>query len=211
MIGDLVIWDPEVEWKLKELDQWIEMIRNLSLTPHDGFNNNPSYDAKIMQALFSWHFNIPQLQSYEGTTDPINHLGSFKVMMLLHGTPDPIICRAFLSTLKGAARHWYLSLKLGTVYSFEQLSRSFINHFVGSWRQQRWLDYVHILKQKEGKSIQAFISYFNMAILEVCDLNQLVVISILINRLQKNDLKKLLIKIYPRDFADMLARVEKYA
>lgn len=34
--------------------------------------------------------------------------------------------------------------------------------------------------------------------------------STLMSRLQENDLKKSLIKTYPRDFADMLIRAKKY-
>lgn len=50
-----------------------------------------------------------------------------------------------------------------------------------------------------------------MATLKVYDLAQSITMTALMNVLWKNDLKKLLIKTYPRDFTDMLNWVKKYA
>lgn len=50
-----------------------------------------------------------------------------------------------------------------------------------------------------------------MATLDVCNLDQSVTMSALMSGLQRNDLKRSLTKIYPRDFVGMLARTEKYA
>ena len=42
------------------------------------------------------------------------------------------------------------------------------------------------------------------------DLDQSVAMSVLMNRLQKNDLKKSLVKIYLHNYAGMLSRIEKH-
>ena len=49
-------------------------------------------------------FRMPQLESYDGVKDPLDHLETFKTMMHLQGVPDEIMCRAFPTTLRGAAR-----------------------------------------------------------------------------------------------------------
>ena len=54
-----------------------------------------------MQEPLPHHFKVPQLESYGGMVDLVDHLKSFKAMMLLHGATDVILCRAFPSTLKG--------------------------------------------------------------------------------------------------------------
>lgn len=92
---------------------------------------------------------------------------------------------------------------------FKQLSQSFIDHFISSQKKQKWSDYPHTVKQKERETIRAFISCFNMATLEVCNLDWLVAMSVLMSSLQKNDFKRLLIKTYPRDFMNMLAWAKK--
>ena len=49
-------------------------------------------------------FPLPQIDSYDGVKDPLDHLETFKTLMHLQGVADEIMCRAFPTTLKGAAR-----------------------------------------------------------------------------------------------------------
>ena len=51
-------------------------------------------------------FRMPQLESYDGVKDPLDHLETFKTLMHLQGVPDKIMCRAFPTTLRSAARIW---------------------------------------------------------------------------------------------------------
>lgn len=53
--------------------------------------------------------------------------------------------------------------------------------------------------------IRTFVSHFNMATLEICNLDQSVIMSALMKGLLKNDLKKSLAKTYPKDIIGMLA------
>ena len=46
-------------------------------------------------------FRLPQLESYDGSKDPLDHIESFKTMILLQMTPDEVMCKAFPTTLKG--------------------------------------------------------------------------------------------------------------
>ena len=57
------------------------------------------------------HFKAPQLENYDETVNLIDHFEGFKIVMLLYGAIDAILCRVFLSNLKGMAQHWYYSLK----------------------------------------------------------------------------------------------------
>ena len=51
---------------------------------------------------------------------------------------------------------------------------------------------------------------FNVTILEVQNLDQSIIMAAMMSDLLKNDLKKLLVKTYPRDLPDMLVHVKKY-
>ncbi|KAF1868518.1 hypothetical protein Lal_00008327 [Lupinus albus] len=46
---------------------------------------------------------ITNIDQYDGTTDPEDHLDAFEASMFFHGASDPIICRAFSLTLKHIA------------------------------------------------------------------------------------------------------------
>ena len=49
-------------------------------------------------------FRMPQIESYDGVKDLLDHLETFKTLMHLQGVPDEIMCRAFPTMLKGATR-----------------------------------------------------------------------------------------------------------
>ena len=49
-------------------------------------------------------FRMPQVENYDGNKDLLDHLESFKTLMHLQVVPDEIMCRAFLTMLKGPAR-----------------------------------------------------------------------------------------------------------
>ena len=44
-------------------------------------------------------FHMPQVKSYDGSKDPLDHLESFKTLMHLQGVVDKIMCSAGSSLL----------------------------------------------------------------------------------------------------------------
>ena len=52
-------------------------------------------------------FCLPQLESYDSSKYPLDHIKSFKMLILLQMTPNEVMCRAFPTTLKGAAKVWF--------------------------------------------------------------------------------------------------------
>ena len=86
-----------------------------------------------------------------------------------------------------------------------------MTHFISSRRQRKRSNSLIHIKQKEEKLLRSYLGRFNAAILKVRNLDQSVVMTALKDRLLKNRLRYSLEKSYPCDFADMLARVEKYA
>ena len=82
-------------------------------------------------------FRLPQLESYDGSKDLLDHIESFKMLMLLQMTPDKVMCRAFPTTLKGAARVWFSKIPPGTIVDFEQLSKGFVHHFIRGQRHKK--------------------------------------------------------------------------
>ena len=76
-------------------------------------------------------FKMPALDLYDGMRDPCDHIATFKTTMHLQGVPIEIMCRAFPTTLKGLARVWFSEITPNTVSSFEELSKLFVNNFIG--------------------------------------------------------------------------------
>ena len=82
-------------------------------------------------------FRMPQIDSYDGVKDPLDHLETFKTLMHLQGVADAIICRAFPTTLKGAARIWFSRLIPNFISTFKELSAQFTAHFIGGHRYKK--------------------------------------------------------------------------
>ena len=82
-------------------------------------------------------FRMPQVVSYDGVKDLLDHLETFKTMMHLQGVPDEIMCRAFPTTLRGAARIWFSKLTLNSINTFKELSAQFTSHFIGGHRYKK--------------------------------------------------------------------------
>ena len=82
-------------------------------------------------------FKLPSLDSYDGTRDPFDHIATFKTTMHLQGVPNEIMCRAFLTTLKGPARVWFSKIPQNLVSSFKDLSKLFVNNFIGGQIHKR--------------------------------------------------------------------------
>ena len=125
--------------------------------------------------------------------------------MLLHGATDGILCRAFLVTLYKAIRLWFSRLHLANIHSFEQLNHQFVTHFISSWRQCRGFDALIDIKQKEGESLRDFIWRFIMVTLEITNLDQTVVMTVMKDGLRPSRFLFSLEKRFPVDYTEMLS------
>ena len=86
----------------------------------------------LLEVPFPSKFKIPQLESYDGSTNPRSHLAKFCTMMHLHTTIDALLCKVFPITLQDVAQEWYLGLEEGSIKSFTQLAPLFKARFVTS-------------------------------------------------------------------------------
>ena len=106
-------------------------------------------------------FKMPFLDSYDGTCDSCDHIATFKTTMHLQGVPNEIMCKLFPTTFKGLAQVWFSKIPPNTVGSFEELSKLFINNFIGGQRHKRSSSSLLTIKQGEYESLQSFITRFN--------------------------------------------------
>ena len=91
---------------------------------------NSLFNTSINSFPLPQKFRMPQIESYNGVKDPLDHLETFKTLMHLQGVPDKIMCRAFPTTLKGPARIWFSRLTPNSINTFKELSAQFTSHFI---------------------------------------------------------------------------------
>ena len=76
-------------------------------------------------------FRMPQVEAYDESKDPLDHLESFKTLIHLQGVSNEIMCRVFPTTLIGPARLWFSKIAPNIVSTFKELSGHFVAHFIG--------------------------------------------------------------------------------
>ena len=99
---------PHLEKEMDQMRRAMDEIReNMRRTNHVDdlvHRTNSPFITSINSHPLPSKLKIPSLDSYDGTRDPCNHIVTFKTTMHLQRVLDEIMCRAFLTTLKGLAR-----------------------------------------------------------------------------------------------------------
>ena len=120
------------------------------------------------------------------------------------------MCKAFSATIKGSARLWFKKLSLGTIDSFDDLSRLFKTNFMSCWVRQRNASHLFIVHQKETESLKDCVKRFNQAILEVEDPSDKVVVMAMMEGLRPGPLFDSLSKNVPETLSTLQSKADKY-
>ena len=106
------------------------------------------------------------MESYDSSKDPLDHIESFKMLMLLQMPPNEVMCREFPTTLKGAVtRVWFSKIPPRTIADFEQLSKGFVHHFIGGQRHKKLTANLLNIQQAKGESLRQYVTQFNKKLL----------------------------------------------
>ncbi|GFZ16797.1 hypothetical protein Acr_26g0000670 [Actinidia rufa] len=201
--------------KIQDLDSRLDAINTGTNAPMTVDilirQTEPPFTERILRARISSKFKLPtQLGIYEGKTDPMDHLDSYKSLMSLQGCSDEVMCKAFSATLKGPARSWFRKLSPGTIDSFGELSRLFVANFMSCRNRQKNASHLFTVHQKETESLKDFVKRFNQAILEVEDPSDKVIIMAMMEGLRLGPLFDSLSKNVPETLSALQSKADKY-
>ena len=155
-------------------------------------------------------FRMLQIDSYDGVKDPLDHLETFKTSMHLQGVADEIMCRAFPTTLKGAARIWFNQLMPNSISTFKELSAQFTVHIIGGHRYKKSTACLMSIKQREDETLRSYISRFNKEALSINKASDKILVTAFTNGLRKGKFLFSLYKNDPKTMSDVLYRATKY-
>ena len=153
---------------------------------------------------------MPQIESYNGAKDPLDHLESFKTLMHLQEVADEIMCRAFPTTLKGPARIWFSRLTPNSISTFKELSAQFTSHFIGGHRYKKSTACLMSIRQRENETLRSYIARFNKDALSIDEADDKILVATFTNGLQKGKFLFSLYKNDPKTMSDVLYRATKY-
>ena len=157
-------------------------------------------------------FRMPQIETFDGTKDPVYHLNTYKNQMELHGYQDPVRRRAFAITLKGPSLAWFNRLPASSISSFRELSIAFVSHFIGARTYRKPSYHLLTIKQSPQENLRSYVQRFNVESLKVDIPYEKFAITSFIAGLgvQSKDLMFSISKNPQASMAEVLAKVEKY-
>ena len=168
--------------------------------------------AEVLHFPLPAKFRMPQVEAFDGVSDPVDHLNTYKNQMELHGYQDPMRCRAFAITLKGPALAWFNRLPPSSISSFRELSIAFVSHFIGARTYRKPSYHLLTIKRNSQESSRSYVQRFNAESLKVDIPDEKFTITAFIARLgvQSKDLMFSISKNPQASMAEVLAKAEKY-
>ncbi|XP_072064511.1 uncharacterized protein [Arachis hypogaea] len=163
-----------------------------------------------MRAKVPRNFKSPDMNLYDGTTNPKHHLSYFKSRMYLADASDATHCKAFLTTLTKAAMKWFDSLPPRSVTSFDDLTRKFLTRFSIQKDKVKHAPSLLGVKQEVGEPLRDYMERFNKTCLEIQNLPTEAVIMGLVNGLREGPFSQSILKRHLTSLNDVQERAEKY-
>lgn len=136
-----------------------------------------SFTIEVLNRPFPPKFRLPQLKSYDGSKDPLDHIKSFKTLMHLQMTLDEVTCRTFPTTLKGIARVWFSEIPSGAIANFELLSKGFVHHFIGEQRHKKLTCHLLNICLAKEESLRQYVTHVNKELLQVDEAEDQVILT----------------------------------
>ena len=155
---------PPVVAKIQAIKEQMEVMMNVfkgrvSSDLDDLVNRIDSlFTASVKSFPLPHKFRVPQIDSYDGVKDPLDYLEIFKTLLHLQEVANEIMCRAFPTTLKGAARIWFNRLMPNSINTFKELSAQFTAHFIRGHMYKKSTVCLMSIRQRENKTLRSYIS-----------------------------------------------------
>ncbi|GKV47960.1 hypothetical protein SLEP1_g54808 [Rubroshorea leprosula] len=200
----------DVTRRLNSLEKLIAEHRGAP-PPHHAADSIPHpMNTNITLEPYPTGFKIPQLETYDGTKDPDDHLYAFYSCMQAQNASDALMCKIFPSTLRGNARTWYYSLPLKSISSYTEMASAFATKFSSRRLIRKTTTELMRVKQRDGESLKNYMSRFNDAVLEVNSFDQAVGIAAVISGLKHDRFRDSLIKHAATTFSEVNDRSLKF-
>ena len=96
--------------------------------------------------------------SFTGVEDPEAHLTAFHTQMMLSGGSDVVYCKVFMSTLRGTALDWFISIPTGHITTFQQFSKMFVEQYIVNKAPPLVSYDLFDIRQYQGESLKDFLN-----------------------------------------------------
>jgi hypothetical protein len=138
---------------------------------HDSDEEELESSQPLIQALWDAqvpaNFKIPQLPSFDGKTDPLEHLMAVGTQTSIIRAEEHLKCKLLSSTFTDAALRWYMNLPNNSVTGYADFHRKFVHQFASSKHVQVTTTNMFALRQGNSETLREYLARFSEATIKV--------------------------------------------
>ncbi|KAK2445077.1 hypothetical protein QL285_016049 [Trifolium repens] len=153
---------------------------------------------------------LPNIPSYNGLTDPDDHINNFNTILNFRKTSGAIRCRLFPTTLRKGALTWYTSLPPHSVFSWQYFKDQFKKNFTASLKQPKTVATLEAIFQGPKESLRAYIKRFNREAVQVETTEEMKRYLLARGLRPRTDFAKAVGIEKPRTLTQLLAKADTY-
>jgi len=114
--------------------------------------------AEIWNAPVPEGFKCPSLSSYDGKSDPVEHITSFNTRMDVLMAPDPFKCKLLAGTLIDVALRWYMNQPRFSIVSYQDMTKKLIHQFCASRHHKVSTTSFVNVRQEQNESLRNYLA-----------------------------------------------------
>ncbi|RVW83008.1 hypothetical protein CK203_042425 [Vitis vinifera] len=112
-------------------------------------------------------FLVPKFSTYDGSSDPFDHIMHYRQLMTLDIGNDALLCKVFPASLQGQTLSWFHRLLPNSVDNFRDLSEAFVGQYLCSARHKQNISTLQNIKMQDNESLREFVKRFGQVVLQV--------------------------------------------
>nr|CAN62496.1 hypothetical protein VITISV_027484 [Vitis vinifera] len=112
-------------------------------------------------------FLVPKFSTYDGSSNPFDHIMHYRQLMTLDIGNDALLCKVFPASLQGQALSWFHRLPPNSVDNFRDLSEAFVGQYLCSARHKQNISTLQNIKMQDNESLREFMKRFGQVVLQV--------------------------------------------
>ena len=124
------------------------------------------------------------LPNYDGQSDLKQLVATFDAMVQSFKGDTAVLAKSLVMTIQGIAQTWYMSLKPGSISSWQQLKEALYANFQGFHMQPVTSQALFACKQEPGESLQSYVRRFLNMKAQIAGISDEVVINTAIKDLR---------------------------
>ncbi|KAK2368694.1 hypothetical protein QL285_081871 [Trifolium repens] len=176
----------------------------------DEMNDSQPLAQTLWDARVPENFKTPHLPTFDGKTDPSEHLMAVGTQTAIIGAADHLKCKLLSGTLKEAALRWYMNLPKNSIESWLDFQRKFIQQFSGSKDIKVTATSLFATRQSHAETLRDYLRRFCEATIKVSNPNQEMFVSAFHNGLKVGHFNESLAQKPATSMQEIIKRAECY-